>query len=229
MEEGCVLTSCLHSGSIPLADVLEAESRLAWIERDAGLPTGTVARALNAQCREYGSCGVMVLDDDQVVGKVRFGPTEVCEDEPFCVQQFPERLLELSQSGFPPAGSLRTRALSILCLQVTAGGAYRGKGIAAELVRQAVAWAGRNGWEEVRANAIRRIPPLLDWTGLFSVDAYEKLGFTRAGVTTHGLLEGVRNMRRGEHGDDVLKRWEPFRHLSDEDAAEVYQVVSRFA
>jgi len=228
MREGCVLTSCLHSGPIPLAHVLEAESRPAWLETETDLAPGTVARVLNALCREYGSCGVMVLDGGQVIGKARVGPTEICDDQPFCVQQLPDRLSALSTSALPPMASLGRRALSILCLQLAEGGTYFGRGIGGEMVRQVVAWARSRGWDEIRAKATRHIPPLLHWTGLLSVDAYDKLGFTCVGLLDVDLLDGVRSMRAGHHGDDVLRQWEPFEHLSDEEAAAVYELVLRF-
>ncbi len=227
MEEGCLLTTCLHRGPRPLAEALDAGTDPAWLETDAGLPTGTVARALGSLCREYGACGVLAVDGSLVVGKVRFGPTELCEDQPFCVQQFPERMRALSETGFAPAATLTTRALTILCVQVAEGAEYRGQGIATELIRQTVTWAVLNEWEEVRAKAMRRIRPLLDWAGLLSTDLYERLGFTREGVVSHSLLEGVRAMRRGAHGDEVRAQWEPYAGLTNEEAAEVHQMVLR--
>ena len=88
MREGSVLTSCLHGGPIPLAEVSRAEEVPSWLEREAQLPAGTVARMLNALCREYGSCGVMAVDGGAVVGKVRFAPGGLGENVPECVQQY---------------------------------------------------------------------------------------------------------------------------------------------
>ena len=52
MHEGSVLTSCLHSGPISLAEVARAEELPSWLERDAQLPGGTVARVLNALIKD---------------------------------------------------------------------------------------------------------------------------------------------------------------------------------
>jgi len=225
MDEGCVLASCLHGGAIPLAEALDAEAYPAWLETQCDLPAGTVARALQALCREYGSCGVMAVDDGQVVGKVRFGPTEVCDDIPFCAQQMPDRLAALAAGALPKRTELTRESLSILCLQLTSE--HRGRGIATAMVRRVIAWAREGGWEEIRAKATRPIPPLIEWTGMFSLHAYEKLGFGRTGqaVAFSEMVDGVRSMRAGHHGEDVREQWAPFAGLSDEEAAEVYPVV----
>ena len=226
MHEGSVLTSCLHSGPISLAEVARAEELPSWLERDAQLPGGTVARVLNALCREYGSCGVMAVDGDVVVGKVRFAPAGLNEGVPECAQQHAEAWLGCDPGTLPPRRGLRPRALRIWCVQVVADDRYRRKGIATAMVAQMAAWARAEGWEEIHAHAIRAIPPLLDWAGIFSLDAYRRLGFTpTSSEVGPGLLEGVRHMREGGHGEDVHKQWDAFAHLTDEEAATLYAVT----
>jgi len=226
MHEGSVLTSCLHGGPISLAEVARAEELPSWLERDAQLPAGTVARVLNALCREYGSCGVMAVDGESVVGKVRFAPAGLSEDAPRCAQQFAEAWLSCDPSGLPPREALRPQALRIWCLQVVADEKYRRKGIGTGMVEQMAAWAQGDGWEGVQARATRAIPPLLDWTGAFSLDAYQRLGFTpTSSEVSPGLLEGVRHMREGLHGEDVKDQWEAFAHVTDEEAATLYAVT----
>ena len=61
MHEGCVLTYCLHRGTIPLAEALDAEAYPVPLEEETKLSAGTIARYLKSLCRAYGSCGVMAV------------------------------------------------------------------------------------------------------------------------------------------------------------------------
>jgi len=111
-------------------------------------------------------------------------------------------------------------------VQVVDDDTYRRKGIATAMVAKMIAWAREEGWDDIRAQATETIPPLLDWTGMFSVAAYRALGFTVTGTeVSPELLEGVRHMRAGGHGDQARKQWRGLEHLSDEQAAALYQLV----
>jgi len=221
MREGWVLTSCLHSGPIALSEVTRAAESPSWLERDAKLPAGTIARGLNALCARYGSCGVMAVDGDAVVGKVRFGPALAQDLIPECAQQFADRWPSFDPDGLPPS-----KALRIWCVQVVDDGRYRRRGIATAMLERAIAWAREEGWEEIHAGATLAIGPLLEWTGAFSVDAYARLGFSvAASRVSPELLEGVRHMRAGGHGDDVKEQWAAFEHLSDAEAGTLYDVA----
>jgi GNAT superfamily N-acetyltransferase len=229
MDDGLMLTSCLHSGPVPLADALDPEGRPAWLETQSELPHGTVARVLRALCAAYGACGVVAVDGDLVVGKVRFAPGEALGPESMCVQQGPERLAALADAGFPRREDLADDSLTLLCLQVVDDPAYRGRGIGMGMVEAAVSWARGAGFASVRASATRHIRPVLDWTGMYSVDAYARLGFVATGevAVPEPMLEGIRNMRAGYHGDEVRAQWGAYADLSDEQAAEVHDVVLR--
>ena len=74
MDETCLLCYCLHGGPIPGEETCSPEARPMTVESETGLPQGTIAQFLGAVCRAYGSCAVLAIDGDQVVGKVRFYP-----------------------------------------------------------------------------------------------------------------------------------------------------------
>ena len=226
MSEGAVMTSCLHGGPIARAELARAEELPSWLEREAGLPAGTVARMLKALCRRYGSCGVMAVDADTIVGKVRFSPNGLGEGVPECVQQDAEALAAFDPDSLPAREALESQSLVLWCLQVVDDARYRRRGIATAMLERTIAWARNDGWDEIRAEAIREIPPLLEWTGLLSLDAFLRLGFTPTGTqVSPELLEGVRHMRAGGHGERVREQWQPFAHLRDEDAATLYDVA----
>lgn len=226
MSDGLVLTSCVHGGPIPLAQVAKAAEEPSWLEQESGLPAGTIAAELNALCRRYRSCGVMALDGDAVIGKVRFSPAELGDNVAQCVQQSPERHAAFDPELLPQKEDLEPKSLELWCLQVVDAPQYRGRGIASTMLQRMVSWGREQGWEEVVTSAIRRIPPLLDWTGMLPVDTYLKLGFSVTGSEVNpDLLEGVAHMRAGGHGEDIRSQWGLFAGLSDDEAATLYRVA----
>ena len=203
----------------------------AWAEREYGLPEGSIARFLRALCREYGSCGVMAVDGDSVVAKIRFCPlsfSDTLSPESLCVQMEKEARLIASfdVETLTPKDALPSKALCVLCFQVASS--YRGRGIATRMLETLIEWAKENGWEEIHSKAIQHIQPLLDLTGMWSVERYRKLGFQVTGHTPREeLMQVVVAMRDGCHGEEVRLQWEQYGHLSDDEASRLYDVVLR--
>ncbi len=226
MTEGKVLTSCLHGGSLPVAAITRSEQQPSWLEQDQNLPTGTIARLLNALSRAYGACGLMAVEGDAIVGKVRFAPDTLPGEVPQCVQQYPDRMLAFEPGLLPTFEQLEPKALRLWCVQVVDDTRFRRKGIATELVRQTSAWARQTGYDEIRLQAVLPVSPLLEWTGLLSLGTCQRLGFeiTTSQVSPE-LLAGVHNMRAGAHGEQVKEQWRGFSHLSDEEAATLYALT----
>jgi GNAT superfamily N-acetyltransferase len=179
---------------------------------------------LKALCHEYGSCGVMAVDGDIVIGKVRFYPRQVMDDIQACVQQNAERIAAFDPASLPSTASLDPAALCIHCVQVCEE--YRGQRVGTSMLEHVIDWAHAEGWTEVRATAIPPIGPLLEWCGGMNVDVYRRLGFleiSRAVSPEH--LEAVSNMRAGYHGDAVKRQWDAMGDISIEDAATVYEMA----
>lgn len=57
-----------------------------------------------------------------------------------------------------------------------------------------------------------------------SVERYRQLGFEATVSREMDSVEAVQNMRAGHHGEDLKRQWEPFAHLSGEDATCMYDV-----
>jgi len=87
-----------------------------------------------------------------------------------------------------------------------------------------IAWAREAGWRELRAHAV--IPPMLNWCGQLSHDALRRRGFvvTESSINAD-VREGVVSQRAGQHGEVVKKQWEAFAHLSDDEAAQVFEMT----
>jgi GNAT superfamily N-acetyltransferase len=224
---------------VPLEETVSPEGRPLAVEAEAHLPPGTVGRFLRAVCRAYGSCGVLAVDGNAVVGKVRFYPQEIAERfYPALGLQEPQRMRVLATfdpGALPPRDELREKALFICCFQLvhdykaaaegrpTDVPSYLGRGIATSMLRVLIDWARAEGWDELRAEAVEPIPPLLMWSGRLSVERYRKLGF-RAELSPSEKVEAAIHQRRGYHGEAMRKMWEPYAHVSDAEATRVYDV-----
>lgn len=222
MDASCPLPTCLHGGPIPLAQCSVTADTPAYVETISQLPAGSVARALAGLAAVYGTCGVLAVEDEQVVGKIRCYPQAVIDRSEYpCVQQ--EQTVRLLLDFVPAADGKRT--MHLYCMQVAAG--YHGQGIASGMLDTLIGWAQTAGWEELHVNAVQPIPPLLNWCGQLSRGALERRGFTVVSESiSAGVREGVVAQRGGYHGDDVRRQWEEYAQFSDDEAALVF-VMSR--
>lgn len=227
MDEACLLPSCLHSGPVSLASLREVLTTAAYAERMENLRPGALARFLQALCRQYGSAAVLAVEDDLVVGKLRFAPRQVERGlGGICFQQAAEarRMAEFDLETLPAREALARQELRFDCYQVADG--YGGRGIAKGLLDTALAWASATGWDTVSSSAIRHIPPLLAWSGQASLKALQERGFAIVSeAVSPDLREGVASQRQGYHGEAVQRQWADFADLSDDDAATLYEMT----
>jgi GNAT superfamily N-acetyltransferase len=230
MDETRVLPYCLHGGPIPVSDLVHPEEARARIEAEKGLPHGPIVEFLRAISRVYGASGVMAVDGDAVIGKLRFAPWGgFLSPGHGCVQSEAEvnSIGALDLGKLTPKEELSPKSLFIWCFQVVP--AYGGQGIGTNMLVTAIDWARENGWEEIQALAVRHIRPLLDWAGSESIDRLRRLGFREVGHSVNDeLKKGVVAMRGGYHGEDVRRQWEPYANLSDDEASWIYDVVLNF-
>jgi GNAT superfamily N-acetyltransferase len=226
MDEACLLPACLHGGPTPLASLRDATTTPTGIESQEGIEAGTLARFLQALCQRYGSCAVLAIHDDVVVGKLRFAPAEVERMlSGICLQQGEQvrSIAALDLATLPPRDALERQLLRLDCYQVAEG--YRGHGIAKQLLDTAIDWARATGWDALSSTAIRHIPPLLNWSGQASLRALEQRGFVVVGEEVHPeLREGVVSQRGGHYGEEVTQQWRDFADLSDDEAATLYEL-----
>jgi GNAT superfamily N-acetyltransferase len=226
MGQSLVLPICLHGGAVPLVRLPALAVRTDF-EDQFGLEPGAHARFLHAISRRYGATGLAAVEDDLVVGLVRFYPRalrevigQLCpQDEPFA-----RRLASTAVESLPKLDDLRPRELQIACLQVIPE--RRGRGIGRALIRGTVAWAGEQGWDEIYAPAIRHILPLMSWSGQMSAASLQKQGFEIVGQEVDdGLQEAALSQQLGYHGEAVQRVWEEqYAHISAEEAAVRYEM-----
>ena len=235
MDETRVLPYCLHGGPIPISDLVHPEEARARIEAEKGLPHGPIVEFLRAVSRVYGASGIMAVDGDsalrpgsgQVIGKIRFAPVSLFPSiTSACVQSEDgvSAIGALDLERLTPKEDLSPKSLFLWCVQIVPE--YGRQGIGMNLLTAMIAWARDNGWEEIQALASRHIRPLLDWTGMPSIDRLRRLGFREVGHSVNDeLKKGVVAMRGGYHGEDVRRQWDSYTDLSDDEASWVYDVV----
>lgn len=224
MDKDCLVTSCLHKGPIPLAQCRDPELVAAYIETVAAIPTGSVARVLRDLSERYGACGIMAIENDMVVGKIRCYPQAVCDRMPTCVQQEAtfRVMMEMDIASLPTRE--QAPILRIDCLQVVEE--YRRRGIADGMLDRLIDWAKATSWNALVASAIRQIPPLLDWCGQASCESLRRRGFVILSEKINmELREGVVSQRGGFHGQQVQEQWDAFAELSDDEAAVYYEMA----
>ena len=228
MDATCLLTTCLHKGPIPLAQCQAPASVPAYVETIADIPQGSVARVLRSLSERYGACGVVAVQEQMVVGKIRCYPQVVCDRLPgACVQQEgPFRaLLALDIESLPARDQAPT--LRIDCFQVAEE--HRGQGIAGGMLDTLIEWAKAAGWKTLTANAIRQIPPLLNWCGQAGCESLRRRGFVVVSEQMNPeLREGVVSQRGGFHGPQVQHEWNAFTEVSDDEAATLFEMMLVF-
>jgi hypothetical protein len=92
------------------------------------------------------------------------------------------------------------------------------------MLKKLIEWARAEGWGEIRAIAIPHIRPLMRWSQALSVERYRKLGFD-VRLSANRDEGGPAPQRRGAHGEVIKKMWEPYAHISDEEASRLYDVA----
>lgn len=223
MDESHLLPYCLHKGPAPVSDLADPEAARARAEAEWGLPHGPVVHFLRALAWTYGATGVIAIDGDIVIGKLRFAPKSL---PPGCVQLADEvdKIAAIDLAGLPPKDKLSPRSLCLWYLQVIP--ARTGQGIRTGMLQAAVDWVRTNGWDEMHSMASRHIRPILDVTGMPSMERLSRLGFVEICHLVHpDMRELVASMRGGHHGEEVRLQWGQYSDLSDDEASWVYDAV----
>ena len=247
LDETCILRTCLHAGPVALLETdLKYDARVT-VEEETKVPHGTIEAFLKTLSQNYGAYGYAAVDNDMVVGQVRFYPsalvdmwtTERGAHLNACIQEDDQvRAMSLAKlDTMPQKVALSPRSLTLACFQVvndykamaegkpTLQPSYLRKGIGTTLLQKVIAWARANDWEEIRALAIAHIPPLMAWSAHLSVERYRTLGFEI--TPSPETVEVPVSQRRGYHGEVMKRMWEPYSHLSDEEVSRLYDVVLR--
>ncbi|MBD3180808.1 hypothetical protein GF312_00850 [Candidatus Poribacteria bacterium] len=234
MGENNLLCYFLHGGKISKQELSSVYDELLPGEKEAGVLADTVASFLRAVCKAYDSCAILAVEDDFVVGKLRFYPTEPLDimDGNLCVQTL-DHLKYIANTNFkiPEKESLSKKSLRLYCFQIAEvyGSVSKGErssyyklGIGINMLKKLIDWARENDWDEISGMAIQHIPPLMSWSNHLSVERFRKLGFKIE--PSDMRCDGAVSQRRGYHGPVIKELWKPYNHLSDDEVSKMYKV-----
>jgi GNAT superfamily N-acetyltransferase len=229
MDEHLVLPVCLHAGPVALARLPELAVGTDF-EEQFGLERGVHSKRLRQLARLYGATGVVAVEEDLIVGLLRFSPAVLGGAVPLlCPQDEPHArsLAALDVSQLPAFSDLHPKAMRIDCLQVV--GSHTSRGIGRAMLQRAVDWCREGGWESIDAKGLADVFPVMAWAGQMSYRTLERMGFVVTGQEVDpGIREGVVSQRLGYHGEDVKRMWEQqYADVSDDEAAMSYTLVLR--
>lgn len=225
MDQETLPCRCMHGGPIPVAEACET---IPEVSREV------VESVLRKVVASYGSCGVLALDGDTIIGVLWFYPRWLKQrfDGPICIQgENYDTLATFDLATMPDVDSLPDRTLHIECMMLVRSeeADYTGRGIGKGMVKQAIAWAREHGWTRIEARATSDMKPLMLWTGQYTVTRYQALGFEIvAGETTTQpmLLEGANSQKLGYHGLELQRMWETdYADVSNKEISRYYTVA----
>ncbi len=183
MDASMFVWRCLHGGPLDpdLLASLPDDDRLPW-ERYHGRNLAILEKCTHL----YGSCAMLACAKGEVIGILRFYPTELAalpEAGLLCLQQdFPAGPADnFAARDWPAPEVIVDRTLAVHCLTVGKPGEavdpYRRRGIGTALVRALIAWARAYGWRRIEATAYADLGLLYTVTGQAGLTFWRKLGF----------------------------------------------------
>jgi GNAT superfamily N-acetyltransferase len=178
------LWRCIYRGPLKL-DILEAppvrDKKMDWPRFHA-----RNAPLIEELTTLYGSCAVVAMDGDAIVGMLRFYPKAICQKPEagfMCLQQeYPAGPADdLVKTEFPTVDKIRDRTLGVHCMMTGDPSQkelpYQRKGIGTRMVKELIEWAGQNGWTAIEATAYEDLPWIYKYTGAAGKAFWEKLDF----------------------------------------------------
>jgi GNAT superfamily N-acetyltransferase len=210
------LWRCIHRGPLKL-DHLEAppvkDKRMDWPRFHA-----RNAPLVEKLTELYGSCAVVAMDGDAIVGMLRFYPKAICQNPKagfLCLQQkFPEGPADdFTEVEFPAGSEIGDRTLAVHCMMTGDPSQkelpYQRKGIGTRMVRKLIEWAGQNGWTAIEATAFEDLPWLYAYTGAAGKTFWEKLDFKVAQVGEEPEFEKEHDFVKTLKEEAVAKGLDP--------------------
>lgn len=228
MDKDFVLFRCIHWGPLSPSNIETAPAEIpnlldGQFERNRRFLT----RAIDA----YGSCGMLAMDGDFVVGHIRFYPQIICDQHRFCCQD-PNNAItqEMVEMNLPTLDNPADRILRIDCILVHED--YRGQGLTHALLDGVLDWAKNNNWTAVRAWASSDNYWFSSQICVPMLRTYLKRGFQKGTTTPSSEIIGMirdllTKIRDGEMGAEKKEEFEQFCSGQDLSELATYYEVER--
>jgi|GEM_PF-1711495 GNAT superfamily N-acetyltransferase len=222
MTNDILLYKCIHSGpldcsSIESGDISDGTVPKEQLERNRKFLT----RLIEA----YGSCAMLAIEGNSVVGHVRFYPKFITDRYEFCCHVSEYCITdEMAAMDLPPLETLDDRTLRINCFLIDK--TYRGQGLSSDLITAIVDWACENGWKTVSALATHDNYWMSRQMCLPKLNTYHKLGFeTKELIVIPEAEEHLKNIEAGKLGADLKREFKMVCQDSDcEKLSRLYEV-----
>ena len=158
----------------------------------------------------YGSCAMLAMDGDYVVGHARFYPQLICDKFQFCCQDPRYGITQdMVETEFSEIENPSDRILRIDCFLVHKD--YRGQGIVHLLIDGVLEWAKAHDWKAVRAYASHDNYWFSTQLCAPMLRTYIKHGFRKTEtIPFPEVKELLLKIKNGEMGIESKKEFEKF-------------------
>ena len=175
----------------------------------------------------YGSCAMLAIEGDLVVGHARFYPQVICDQFQFCCQDPKYGITQhMVEMDFPTIENPDDRILRIDCFLVHKD--YRRQGLTHSLINGVLEWAKTHDWKVVRAYASLDNYWLSTQICAPMLRTYIKHGFQKIKTVPFSeIKELLIKVQEGELGIKRKKEFEKFCAGEDLSKLAVYHEVER--
>jgi GNAT superfamily N-acetyltransferase len=219
MDKKFVLYRCLHAGLLSPSNIELRSTNV------PGLPKEQIDRnkmLLTRLVDTYGTCAMLAVEGEYVVGYARFYPDIVyglAGRKHICCQDRQSPITsEMAEMEIPKYDSLTDRTLRINCWFIH--GDYRNRGLSHLLLQSILDWAYDHGWKTVRASAAVDNYWVASQACALMLHTYEKHDFKKISTNpSAGLRDYLTQFKQGKFG--VARQQELERHCREEDLSEI--------
>jgi GNAT superfamily N-acetyltransferase len=227
MDKTFILYRCLHAGLLSSSNIEQKSMNLPGLPREQTRRNEEFLRRLIAA---YGTCAMLAMEGEYVVGYIRFYPKAIYDlagREHICCQE-PQfwPTAEIVDMKMPRFEDLADQTLQISCWFIH--GDYRNRGLSHLLLQGLIEWAQERSWASVCASATFNDHWIASQACTLMLRTYEKHGFHAISKKpAPELKDYLRQVQEGKFG--VAKQHECEKHCLGKNLSEiaVYYTVER--
>lgn len=227
MGKDLVLYRCLHAGLLSPSNIEQKSTNI------PGLPKEQIDRNkvfLTRLIETYGSCAMLAIDGEYVVGHTRFYPEIVYSNsgkKHICCQDTASPVtVDMTEMEMPKVGDMADRTLCISCWFIHAD--YRNRGLSHALLQRIVEWARDHGWATIRSSAAADNFWVASQACTPMLHTYEKHGFRKIRTDpSPDLEEFLTHVQQGKFGVERQKGFEKHCGKCELSEIAIYHTVER--
>lgn len=200
MDHSFIVYRCLHVGLLSAKNIDEKGNDEPVTNREQ---YGLNRKFFRRLIATYGSCAMLAIEKDYVVGYARFYPDIIYHlsgKKHMCCQDVESGISpEMVNMDLPVITALPERVLRISCWFIHKD--YRNRGLSHSLLQGIIDWARSSGWEKIRATAAVDNHWVASQACALMLRTYEKFSFKQVDTcSSPELLDYLLQMQRGKFG-----------------------------